>query len=89
MSDTLRAEVRRFVMPRFPGFELTDDQDLFALGFVNSLFAMELVLFIEQLIGTRVPNDELSLDNFNTVDGIVRLAERLTASAVTAGSAAA
>ncbi len=81
MSETLREEIRRFVLPRFPGVELADDQDIFALGFANSLFAMELVMLVEQLIGTKVPNQELSLDNFRTIDSVAALAERLTGSA--------
>jgi methoxymalonate biosynthesis acyl carrier protein len=77
MSETLREEVRRFVLPRFEGHELGDDENFFALGLINSLFAMELVVYIEQLVGIPVPNAELRLENLQTIDNIVRLAERL------------
>lgn len=79
MTDSTRTELRQFVERRFAGIELTDDLDIFSLGFANSLFSMELVLFLEQLLATRVPNEELSLDNFRTIDAMTKLAGRLTA----------
>ena len=79
MTDTTRIELRRFVEQRFAGIELSDDLDIFSLGLANSLFSMELVIFLEQLLGTQVPNEELSLGNFRTIDAMVELAGRLTA----------
>lgn len=78
-TDQIRTELRQFVERRFAGIELTDDLDIFSLGLANSLFSMELVLFIEQLLKTQVPNQEMSLDNFRTIDAMVDLADRLTA----------
>lgn len=79
MSITTRIHLREFVERRFPGIDLTDDLDIFSLGFANSLFSMELVLFLEQLTGTQVPSEELSLDNFRTIDAMTELADRLAA----------
>jgi acyl carrier protein len=79
MTDTTRTELRQFVERRFAGTEFTDDLDIFSLGLANSLFSMELVLFIEKLLDTQVPNEELSLDNFRTIDAMVDLADRLAA----------
>ena len=79
MTDTTRIELRRCVEQRCAGIELSDDLDIFSLGLANSLFSMELVIFLEQLLGTQVPNEELSLGNFRTIDAMVELAGRLTA----------
>ncbi|WP_086824671.1 acyl carrier protein [Allokutzneria sp. NRRL B-24872] len=76
MSDNTRAELRQFIVGKFPKIELTDEQDIFALGFVNSLFAMELVMFIEKAFSVRIPNDELKLDNFRSVDAMTELIAR-------------
>jgi methoxymalonate biosynthesis acyl carrier protein len=78
MTDSTRTQLRQFVERRFAGIQLTDDLDIFSLGFANSLFSMELVLFLEQLIQTQVPSEELSLDNFRTIDAMTALADRLT-----------
>lgn len=73
--------IRDFVAAKHPRISLRDDQDIFALGFVNSLFAMELVLFVEKTFKVRVPNQELRLDNFRTVAAMSNLVDRLSATA--------
>ncbi|MDG4785100.1 acyl carrier protein [Micromonospora sp. WMMD1102] len=72
----IRQRVLGFITARFPQAELTGSEDIFSLGFVNSLFAMELVMFVEKEFGISVPNDALKIDNFRTVDSITALVER-------------
>lgn len=74
-SDALQKTLA-FMQPRFPGHELDPADDIFALGFVNSLFAMELVVFVESTFAITVSNDELRLDNFRTADAVADLVER-------------
>ncbi|MFD8902273.1 acyl carrier protein [Streptomyces ardesiacus] len=73
-----RAPIREFILNRFPGFELRDEDDIFALGFVNSLFAMELVMFVEKTFQIKVPNNEIRLDSFRTVERMGDLVVRVT-----------
>jgi acyl carrier protein len=61
---------------RFPQVQLADEEDIFALGFVNSLFAMELVMFIERTFRLEIPNDELTLDNFRTIKTMAEMIRR-------------
>jgi acyl carrier protein len=68
--------IRAFITGRFPQVEFADDDDIFALGFVNSLFAMELVMFIESTFAITITNEELTLDNFRTVRKMADLATR-------------
>jgi acyl carrier protein len=51
---------------------LKDDDDIFRLGFVNSLFAVRLVGFIESRFNIIVDPEELELSNFNTIENIDR-----------------
>ncbi|MER0241529.1 phosphopantetheine-binding protein [Streptomyces sp. HSW2009] len=81
MSDDVRAPIRDFITGNFPDIVLKDDEDIFELGFVNSLFAMQLVMFVEKQFGIRVPNQELRLDSFRTIDSMASLVQRLTADA--------
>lgn len=53
------------------------DTDLFASGVVSSLFAMELVTFIESRFGVAVSGPDLNLDNFRSVDAMEGLVHRL------------
>lgn len=71
-------ETLAFMQPRFPGRALDPADDIFALGFVNSLFAMELVVFVESTFGLTVPNEELRVDNFRRASAVADLVERCT-----------
>ncbi len=83
-SDHLKSEIRSFVGSAFKGKELTDDEDIFASGVVNSLFAMELITFLEGTYSITIENEDLELENFSTVDKLVELVERKTASSAAA-----
>jgi methoxymalonate biosynthesis acyl carrier protein len=53
------------------------DQDLFASGLVSSMFAMQLVVHLEESYGIAIVGPELKLDNFRTVGAMARLVMRL------------
>jgi methoxymalonate biosynthesis acyl carrier protein len=77
MAYTAREAIRSFICPRFPDILIQDHDDMFALGFVNSLFAMELVMFVEKEFDVQIPNDEMELKNFRTIDSMVELVGHL------------
>ncbi|MEW2113872.1 phosphopantetheine-binding protein [Streptomyces sp. NPDC005474] len=86
MSSTdVRGQVREFISGRFPQITFDDDQDIFEMGFVNSLFAMELVMFVERAFDVRVPKAELRRENFRSVTTITDVIERVAAPTTTAG----
>ena len=74
-NDT-KARTREFLARFIRHHDLGDDEDIFALGFVNSLFAMELVMFVEKTFGVAIDRDDLELDNFRTVNAIAGLVRR-------------
>ena len=78
MSSETQAQIHQFIAGRYPDVEMGVDEDIFALGFSNSLFAVELVMFIEKTFGFTVRNDELRLDNFRTVRSMAELVQRQT-----------
>jgi acyl carrier protein len=73
-------KIRGFLSKYFGDKELRDDEDIFAGGFVNSLFAMQLVLFLESEFGIQLDNDDLNLDNFRSVEALLRLIDRKSSS---------
>jgi acyl carrier protein len=75
-DDHIRTPIIGFLESRFPGIALEPTEDIFARGFVNSLFAMELVLFLENTFAFTVPSEVLQLDNFRTVASMAALVER-------------
>ena len=72
----IKQKVAAFFSRTFRAATFNDDDDIFALGFVNSLFAMQIVLFVEKEFGVTVENDDLELDNFRSVNAIVRFVAR-------------
>ncbi|GIJ35215.1 acyl carrier protein [Verrucosispora sp. WMMD703] len=73
------AVVAAFLQQRFPHVEIAHDEDIFALGLVNSLFALELVMFVEKTFGFTVPSDEMRIDSFRSIDAISALVDRQSA----------
>ncbi|MFF4732269.1 acyl carrier protein [Streptomyces mirabilis] len=53
------------------------ETDLFASGVVSSLFAMELVVFVEGTFDVAVEGADLSMDNFRSVRAMSSLVTRL------------
>lgn len=68
--DQVKAKVRPFIERFIGGEELRETDNIFEMGYVNSMFAMQLVQFVETEFGIAVENDDLNLDNFNTVEHI-------------------
>lgn len=64
---------------------LGPEDDIFTLGLVNSLFAMELVLFVEKTFGVQVDDEDLELDNFRSARSMARLVSRKRAGARVSG----
>ncbi|HEU5227605.1 MAG TPA: acyl carrier protein [Ktedonobacteraceae bacterium] len=79
MATDYKAKIREFLARFFQDLNLADDEDIFALGFINSLFAMQLVLFVESEFGFKVEDNDLDIENFRTLNALSALIERKTA----------
>jgi methoxymalonate biosynthesis acyl carrier protein len=47
METEIKTKLKQFLARFFQNYDLREDENIFALGFVNSLFAMQLVVFLE------------------------------------------
>jgi methoxymalonate biosynthesis acyl carrier protein len=68
LLDFLAEQVKTPVAP---------DHDLFASGLVSSMFAMQLVVHLEEAYDIAIIGPELKLDNFRTVHAMTDLVLRL------------
>jgi len=75
-TDENKGKIRTFLSRYIRNHELQDDEDIFASRLVNSLFAMQLVLFIEKNFQIKVENEDLDLKNFNTLNSISAFIEQ-------------
>jgi acyl carrier protein len=48
--------------------DLDNDLDIFESGMVNSLFAIELMTFLEKSFDIKVTMDDLDMENFKSVN---------------------
>jgi len=75
-DERIAAPVREFITRSFNGARVGDGDDIFALGFANSLFAMQLVAFVEKEFALEIDSDDLEIDNFRSIDAISGLIAR-------------
>ena len=74
--DETQTKIKVFLSRFFKSHDLQPNEDIFALGFVNSLLAMQLVAFVEKEFGISVGDTDLDLDNFRSIDAIASLVAR-------------
>lgn len=70
MSQAIVNTVRQFLEEYIRVEKFENDENIFAKKYVNSLFAMQLILFIEKSFGVKVENEDLDINNFSSVNAI-------------------
>jgi len=68
--------IRNYIMENVNLQDLNDDFDIFEAGLVNSLFAIELMTFLEKVFNIKVTMDDLDMENFKTVNSTGRFVQR-------------
>lgn len=76
VKDTLRGYIIEYaqIEPDEPDF--SDDVDLFDYGFVDSLGATEIVLFLEETFGVEITQADITLYPMNSINEIAEVVER-------------
>lgn len=64
----VRETVTRFLLSSINIANLKDDDDLFESGIVNSLFAVQLMTFLEKNFVMEIGMDDLDIENFKSVN---------------------
>jgi len=77
-----KTKIRSFLESFIQDDDFSDEDDIFALGLVNSLMAMQLVLFLEKEFSIKFSNEELNLQNFRSIDAMAALLENRGVAAV-------
>jgi methoxymalonate biosynthesis acyl carrier protein len=75
-AETIEDALLSFLAERVKTL-VTPDQDLFSSGLVSSMFAMQLVVHLEEAYDIAIIGPELKLDNFRTVQAMTGLVLRL------------
>lgn len=72
-ATEIKERLRGFLAPHFMNYELSDTENIFDTGFVNSLFAMQLITYIERDFNITLDNDDLETENFETIEKITHI----------------
>jgi len=75
-------KIKNFLSRFFRNHELGDDDDIFAMGFVNSLLALQLVNFLQKEFSITVEDEDLDFENFRTINNMDALLGRKLAAPV-------
>ena len=67
----MRQKIYSFLTRYIKNRELKDDDNIFDLGLVNSLFTMQLVMYLENEFHITINNKELDWENFKSVNNIM------------------
>jgi len=73
-----REELNSFLKKYFVLEQVEDDTNIFEMGFVNSLFSMQLLVFLENEFSVTVEVEDMDMDNFSTIGNILAFIERKT-----------
>lgn len=71
VKETVRKFISRYVQQK----QFDNSDNIFEKGYVNSLFFMQLVLFIEKQFQLTIQNEDLAVKNFESVDSITSFIE--------------
>ncbi len=72
INDTLR----NFILGTVRIENLDDNDDLFESGIVNSLFAVQLMTFVEKTFGVEIGMDDLDIENFKSINSTAAFVAR-------------
>jgi len=79
-ATDVRVELRTFIADNFlylrPGIELADGDDLLVRGILDSLGFVELVEEVQTRYEIAVEDDEITEDNFGSIDAITGFVAR-------------
>lgn len=76
MDDEIKEKIKTFLSRFIRNHDIAYDEDIFASGFINSMFAMQLVMFVEKEFQIAVDNEDLEIENFSTIAALASLVER-------------
>ena len=75
-TQSTKETIRNFILDSINIPDLKDDDNLFESGIVNSLFAVQLMTFLEKSFNIEVTMDDLSMENFESVNSTSSFVER-------------
>jgi methoxymalonate biosynthesis acyl carrier protein len=75
-----RDKIRNYIKDNLIVFDddivIADNDNFFQKGFVNSLFAMKLLQFVEKEFEIKIDDEDIEIKNFSSIDNIMILVKK-------------
>jgi acyl carrier protein len=77
-GEIMKEIIKKFIIDNFMEGHgrLDSDQPLFESGIIDSMGFIILLNFIEKKIGVTIKMSEISIENFDSIDKIVKIIDR-------------
>jgi acyl carrier protein len=76
-ADDIKGNIRSFLVARVSrAQDVGDGDDLFKSALINSMFAMQLLMYVEKTWKISVGPEDMNLDNFRSIDAIAGFVSR-------------
>ena len=70
IKEDIKKQVTEFLKTSTGEDHIDESENIFESGLVNSLFAIELMTYIEQTFGVKVTIQDLSIERFSSINNI-------------------
>ncbi len=67
-ANSVKDSIKNFIFESIQIADLDDDDNLFESGIVNSLFAVQLMAFLEKIFGIEIAMEDLDMENFQSIN---------------------
>ena len=71
IAQKLKEFIESHIVSSGADVNLNPDDKIFEMGFLDSMFALQLVNFIEEKCGIEVTDEDLDIQNFSSIERIV------------------
>lgn len=72
-NNYVKKKLKEYLLRSATTDNIGDDDDLFELGIVHSLFAMQILLFIEKEFDIEIDEDDLDFEKIGSLNHITNL----------------
>ena len=66
----IKNEIKKFLCKITGNVNLVDSKDIFGGGLINSLYSIQLILFLEKEFDISIQSPDLNIENFRTVNAL-------------------
>lgn len=71
-EQQIKRAIVQFFNDHLPNIALAEPDNIFQLGLVDSLFALQIVMFVESAFGIACADEDLELRNFCSIENLLR-----------------